>query len=74
MKGIGGPFGLLPGGDSVSVLLVYAGDPHHTDGLDVLLVDAQVGALDGDRDAPLHGTVARDDLRLGNRDWGTDLR
>ena len=59
----------LPGGDGVSVLLVYAGDPHHTDGLDVILVDAQVGALDGDRDAPLHGSVARDDLRggLGNR-------
>lgn len=60
---------MLPGGDGVFVLLMYTGDPHHTDGLDVLLVDAQVGALDGDRDASPHGPVARDNLGggMGNR-------
>ena len=39
-----------------------AGHTHHADPLDVRLLDAQVGAQDGDGDPPAHRPVVGDDL------------
>ncbi len=39
-----------------------AGLPDHCDAFNVLLVDAEVGASDGDGDSSPQGAVERDDL------------
>lgn len=42
-----------------------AGLPDHTDVFNVFLVDAEVGAADGDGDSSQHGAETRDDLDGG---------
>lgn len=41
----------------------------HRDALHVLLLDAHVGASDGDGDTAVQGAEARDDLLEGGRDY-----
>lgn len=43
-----------------------AGLASHGDAFNVIPVDSQVGALDGNRDPSLHGSETRNDLRKGD--------
>lgn len=45
--------------------------PDHADALNVFLVDAEVGAPDGDGDPSPHGAKTRDDLDGETQRWGT---
>lgn len=52
----------LPFGDGVFFWLMNAGLPSHRDAFNVSLIDAEVGAADGDGDASQHGAEKRADL------------
>lgn len=49
---------------------MVAGLPDHSDAFNVFLVDAKVGAPDGDGDSSQQGTEKRDDLDGEKECWG----
>ena len=63
---------VLPCGDGVLLLLMDTRLPSHSDALNVLPVDAEVGAPDGDGDSSLHGAETWDDLEGKIQWWGKE--